>query len=143
MKSEIVAIGTEILLGEIVDTNSAWIAHHLPELGIDLLYTSVVGDNLGRIVETLDRAWHRSDLVITTGGLGPTDDDLTREAIARVLGEDVYVDPGLERRVRAWFEGRGYPMPESNIKQAWLIPSARPIENPRGTAPGWWVERDG
>lgn len=143
MKSEIIAIGTEILLGEIVDTNSAWIAQRLPELGIDLLYTSVVGDNLGRIVETIDRAWHRSDLVITTGGLGPTDDDLTREAIARVLGEDVVVDPGLERRVRAWFEGRGYPMPESNIKQAWLIPSARPIENPRGTAPGWWVERDG
>lgn len=143
MKSEIIAIGTEILLGEIVDTNSAWIAQRLPELGIDLLYTSVVGDNLGRIVETIDRAWHRSDLVITTGGLGPTDDDLTREAIARVLGEDVVVDPGLERRVCAWFEGRGYPMPESNIKQAWLIPSARPIENPRGTAPGWWVERDG
>lgn len=143
MKAEIIAIGTEILLGEIVDTNSAFIAQRLPQLGIDLLYTSVVGDNLGRIVETLERAWNRSDLVITTGGLGPTDDDLTREGVARVLGEEPYVDPALEQRLRAWFAGRGYPMPESNIKQAWLIPSARPIENPRGTAPGWWVERDG
>ncbi|MCL6644541.1 MAG: competence/damage-inducible protein A, partial [Dehalococcoidia bacterium] len=95
MKAEIIAIGTEILLGEIVDTNSAFIAQRLPELGIDLLYTSVVGDNLGRIVETLERAWNRSDLVITTGGLGPTDDDLTREGVARVLGEEPYVDPTL------------------------------------------------
>jgi nicotinamide-nucleotide amidase len=143
VKAEIIAIGTEILLGEIIDTNSAYIAQRLPELGIDLNYKSVVGDNLGRIVETFERAWNRSDLVFCTGGLGPTDDDMTREGIARVLGEEVFVDPALEQRVRAWFQGRGYPMPESNLKQAWLIPSARAIDNPRGTAPGWWVERDG
>lgn len=143
MKSEIIAIGTEILLGEIIDTNSAYIAQRLPELGIDLHYKSVVGDNLGRIVETFERAWSRSDLIICTGGLGPTEDDLTREGIARLLNEEPYVDPGLERRLRQWFESRGYPMPASNLKQAWLIPSARAIDNPRGTAPGWWVERDG
>lgn len=143
MKAEIIAIGTEILLGEIIDTNSAYIAQRLPELGIDLYYKSVVGDNMGRIVETFERAWNRSDVIICTGGLGPTEDDMTREGIAKVLGEEVYVDSALEQRVRAWFSGRGYPMPESNIKQAWLIPSARAIDNPRGTAPGWWVERDG
>ncbi len=143
MKAEIIAIGTEILLGEIVDTNSAFIARQLPELGIDLLYKSVVGDNRGRIVETFQRAWDRSDLVLLTGGLGPTEDDMTREGIAALLGETPFVEPSLEVRLRSWFAGRGYPMPESNIKQAWLIPSARAIDNPRGTAPGWWVERDG
>lgn len=107
MKAEIIAIGTEILLGEIIDTNSAYIAQRLPELGIDLYYKSVVGDNMGRIVETFERAWNRSDLVVCTGGLGPTEDDMTREGIARVLGEEVYVDPALEQRVRAWFSGRG------------------------------------
>lgn len=143
MKAEIVAIGTEILLGEIVDTNSAWIAQQLPALGIDLNHTSVVGDNMGRVVGTLERAWERSDLVITTGGLGPTEDDLTREAIARLLGEDPYVVPELEERLRGFFARRGIDMPEANIKQAWLIASARAIDNPRGTAPGWWTERDG
>jgi len=142
VKAEIIAIGTEILLGEIVDTNSAFIARQLPELGIDLYYTSVVGDNLVRLTQTLERAWNRSDLVITTGGLGPTDDDMTREATAALLGEIPYVDAELEQRVRAFFSTRG-PMPESNLKQAWLIPSCRAISNPRGTAPGWWTERDG
>jgi nicotinamide-nucleotide amidase len=143
VKAEIIAIGTEILLGEIIDTNSAYIAQQLPELGIDLYYKSVVGDNMGRIRETFERAWNRSDLIITTGGLGPTDDDMTREGIAALLGEEPTVVPELERRLRAFFESRGYPMPESNIKQAWIIPSGRAIENPRGTAPGWWVEKDG
>jgi nicotinamide-nucleotide amidase len=143
VKAEIIAIGTEILLGEIIDTNSAHIAQQLPGLGIDLYYKTVVGDNLGRVKETFERAWGRSDLIITTGGLGPTEDDLTREGIAALLGETPQVDPELERRLRAWFEGRGFPMPESNIKQAWLIPSARSLDNPRGTAPGWWTEKDG
>ncbi|MBN9494001.1 competence/damage-inducible protein A [bacterium] len=143
MKAEIIAVGTEILLGEIVDTNSAHIARQLPELGIDLFYKSVVGDNRGRIVEVFSRAWGRSDLTIITGGLGPTDDDMTREGICSVLGEEPHIDPDLEAHLRKFFVGRGYPMPESNLKQAWLIPSARALENPRGTAPGWWVERDG
>lgn len=143
MKAELIAIGTEILLGEIVDTNSAYIAQQLPELGIDLNYKSVVGDNMGRIVETLRRAWERSDIAIITGGLGPTEDDMTREGIAALLEETPRVVPELEERLRAFFVNRGYPMPESNLKQAWLIPSARALDNPRGTAPGWWVERDG
>ena len=143
MKAEIIAVGTEILLGEIVDTNSAHIARQLPELGVDLLYKSVVGDNRGRIVEVFSRAWERSDLTIITGGLGPTDDDMTREGICAILGEEPHVDPDLEAHLRRFFAGRGAPMPESNLKQAWLIPSARALDNPRGTAPGWWVERTG
>lgn len=143
MKAEIIAVGTEILLGEIVDTNSAHIARQLPELGVDLLYKSVVGDNRGRIVEVFSRAWERSDLTIITGGLGPTDDDMTREGICAVLGEEPHVDPDLEAHLRRFFAGRGAPMPESNLKQAWLISSARALDNPRGTAPGWWVERPG
>lgn len=143
MKAEIVSIGTEILLGEIVDTNSAYVAARLPSLGIDLYYKHVVGDNLGRLTQVMRMVSERSDLIITTGGLGPTEDDLTREAIAAVLGETVAVDPGLEAELRGRYVARGAVMPERNIKQAWLIPSARAIPNPRGTAPGWWVEKDG
>ena len=142
MQAEIIAIGTEILLGEIVDTNSAWIAQRLPQLGIDLNYTSVVGDNKQRIDETFKRAWSRSDLIITTGGLGPTVDDMTREGICALLDEEPHIDKELELKLRSFFANRGYEMPESNLKQAWLIPSAKSINNPRGTAPGWWVERD-
>ena len=143
MKAEILSIGTEILLGEIVDTNASWIASRLPALGIDLYFKAVVGDNLERLTETIGRARERSDIVITTGGLGPTEDDLTREAICAVLGEEPRVDPALEANLREFFSRRGYAMPERNVKQCWLIPSARAIPNPRGTAPGWWAERDG
>ena len=143
MKAEIVSIGTELLLGEILDTNAQYLAARLPELGIDLYYISKVGDNLDRLSEVIDRARQRSDLVLTTGGLGPTEDDLTREAIAKVLGEELTVDPELEAQLRAFFARRGVDMPERNVKQTTLIPSSRALPNPRGTAPGWWVERDG
>ena len=143
MNAEIVSIGTEILLGEIIDTNSVYIAERLPALGIDVFYKHVVGDNLTRLSEVIGRARERADLVITTGGLGPTEDDLTREAIAAVHGETTSVDPELETWLRGLYQRRGAVMPERNIKQTWLIPSARAIANPRGTAPGWWVETDG
>src|SRR3990170_297448 len=143
MKAEIISIGTEILLGEILDTNTQYLASRLPALGIDLYYTSVVGDSPERLAEVLKRAWGRSDLILTSGGLGPTEDDVTRETIAGLLGEEMTVDPEMEQRLRDFFAGRGIKMPERNVKQAALIPSARAIPNPRGTAPGWWVERDG
>ncbi len=143
MKAEIISIGTEILLGEILDTNVNYIAQRLPGLGIDLYFTHQIGDNLGRLTELLRQAWSRSDLIICTGGLGPTEDDVTRDAIAAVLGETPEVDPQLEEELRAWFGRRGAPMPERNLKQAWLTPSTRAIPNPRGTAPGWWSEKDG
>ncbi|OGO46735.1 MAG: competence/damage-inducible protein A [Chloroflexi bacterium RBG_16_64_32] len=143
MKAEIISVGTEILLGEILDTNSRYLAARLPPLGIDLYYISKVGDNLNRLAGTIGRAHERSDLVLITGGLGPTEDDLTREAIALALDEEMFVDADTEQRLRAFFAARGFPFPERNVKQAMLIPSAQAIPNPRGTAPGWWVEKDG
>ncbi len=143
--AELLGIGTELLLGEIVDTNSAWLAQQLAERGVDVYWSRRVGDNLGRIVQGLNEALSRCDLVVTCGGLGPTDDDMTREAVARVLGETPEVDEGLEHTLRGWFERFNRDMPEKNLKQAWLIPSAEALPNPRGTAPGWLVrtERDG
>lgn len=143
MKAELVSVGTELLLGQIVDTNAAWLAQRLSTLGIDCYYISAIGDNLARLTDHLRRAWERSDLIVMTGGLGPTEDDLTREAISALLGEPMVVQPELERELREFFARRGVPMPERNIKQATLIASARALPNPIGTAPGWWVERDG
>ncbi len=143
MKSEIVSVGTELLLGEIIDTNAAYLAQQLSMLGIDLFWVSQVGDNRGRLLEVLQRAWGRSDLILITGGLGPTDDDMTREAIADLLGEKMVVDPELEKWLRDAFSRLTIGMPLSNLKQATLVPSARSIPNPFGTAPGWWVEREG
>lgn len=141
MRAELLSVGTEILLGQIVDTNAAWLAGRLADLGIDLLWISTVGDNLGRATEAVTRGLDRSDLVVCTGGLGPTEDDLTREAIAAALGETPRVDPALETELRGWFAARGLTMPERNRKQAWLIPSAVTLLNPLGTAPGWLVRR--
>ena len=143
MHAEIVSIGTEILMGEIVDTNSAMLAAELPKIGIDLRWVTKVGDDPERLFDTIDRARRRSDLTLTTGGLGPTSDDLTRETIARVMGEEMSVRADLLRHLKSYFAGRGMPMPETNVKQATVIPSAEVLPNPMGTAPGWWVERDG
>ncbi len=143
MKAEIVSIGTEILLGEIIDTNASYLAAELPRMGIDLHWISQVGDNRVRIVEVLKRAWQRSDIILITGGLGPTDDDVTRESIAEMFGEKMEIVLSLESALRARFGQMGREMPLSNLKQATLIPSAKSIPNPAGTAPGWWVERDG
>ena len=143
MRAEILSIGTEIMFGEITDTNAAYIASALPEYGIDLLWVTQVGDNPARLKEAFARAWERSDYIFCTGGLGPTEDDITRETIADMLGEALYVDAEQERVLHETFAARGItPFPTRNIKQANLIPSARAIKNPRGTAPGWWVERD-
>ncbi len=143
MRAEILSVGTELLLGHITDTNATYLAQRLAALGIDVFYISAVGDNFARLSETLRRARDRSDLVVITGGLGPTEDDLTREAIASTLGETPTIDHAYLERLRAWFEGRGVAMPASNTKQAWTLPSVTTLANPVGTAPGWWAERDG
>ncbi len=143
MKAEIISIGTEILLGDILDTNTNYIAQRLPGLGIDLYTTHQIGDNLERLTELLRVAWSRSDVILCTGGLGPTEDDVTRDGIAAMLGETPEVDQRLEEELRQWFGRRGAHMPERNLKQAWLTPSTKDIPNPRGTAPGWWSEKDG
>lgn len=143
MRAEIISVGTELLLGEIIDTNTPLLANQLALLGIDLYFTSSVGDNYERLSGVLRQAWKRSELILTTGGLGPTQDDITREAIAGLLGEELAVDPSIEQSIANFFTQRGLEMSPSNIKQATLIPSSAAIINPQGTAPGWWVEKDG
>jgi nicotinamide-nucleotide amidase len=143
MRAEILSIGTELLLGQIVDTNANYLAQQLPALGLDLYYVSQIGDNRQRLADAFRHALERSEVIITSGGLGPTEDDLTREAIADVMGERLEVQPHLEAELRAFFVRRGRTMPDRNVKQATTIPSGTYLPNPVGTAPGWWVERDG
>ena len=143
MHAEILSIGTELLMGELVDTNSSFLASELAKLGIEVRWVTKVGDDPERLYEAIERAFGRSDVTLTSGGLGPTSDDLTRETIAQVCGEEMTVQDNLLEHLRSLFAGRGFPMPETNVKQATLIPSAEAISNPMGTAPGWWVERDG
>ncbi len=136
MGAEILTIGTELLLGQIVDTNAAYIGERLAEAGIDLFTKTTVGDNRGRIAAALRSALERSDIVIATGGLGPTEDDLTREVFAEVLGMPLTLDEGILAAIRQRFAARGIPMPENNAKQAMVPAGATVIPNPRGTAPG-------
>ena len=143
MHAEILSIGTELLMGELVDTNSSFLASELAKLGIEVRWVTKVGDDPERLSEAIERAFKRSDVTLTSGGLGPTSDDLTRETIARVCGEEMTVQDDLLEHLKGLFANRGFPMPETNVKQATLIPSAEAIANPMGTAPGWWVEREG
>jgi nicotinamide-nucleotide amidase len=143
LKAEIFSIGTELLMGELTDTNAAWIAAKLPALGIQLQWVSIVGDNLEMLTDAFTLGMQRSDIIFTTGGLGPTQDDLTREGVAKALGETPTVQEEVVRQLEQYFQGRGQTMPAPNIKQAHLIPSARFITNRNGTAPGWWSERNG
>jgi len=143
MKAELISTGTELLLGEIVDSNTSFLAQQLAALGIDLYYISSVGDNYERMLGILRCARDRSDLIITTGGLGPTQGDITREVIAGLFEEKMDVDPGLKVNLEKFFKERGIEMTVNNLKQACLIPCAQAIPNPRGTAPGWWAEKDG
>lgn len=140
--AELISIGTELLRGEIVDTNASYIATQLPLLGIELQRMTTAGDNLDQLGKILSQALERSDVIVTSGGLGPTEDDLTREAIAATLVETLTIDPELEKNLRMMFSRSGREMPPHNIKQVMIIPSARSLPNPRGTAPGWWVEKN-
>jgi len=140
MKAEIIAIGSELLLGQIVDTNSSYIAKRLAENGIELVQTTTVGDDLQRMKEVIKEAINRSQIVITTGGIGPTEDDLTREAIAEVFQHPLTFQPHLMEQIEELFKKRGFRMAESNRKQAYVPEGAIPIENPKGTAPGFIVE---
>jgi nicotinamide-nucleotide amidase len=137
----LLAVGSELTTGETRDTNSGDLARSLSEAGVDVAWISALPDRLGTVTAALSDALEAADLVITTGGLGPTPDDLTREAIADVCGEQPAVDPELERWLRHLFDRRGIDFAETNLKQAWLIPSSTAIPNDRGTAPGWWIDR--
>ncbi len=137
----LLAVGSEILVGETRDTNSSELAQSLSRYGVEVLRIVALPDRLAAVVAELRAALEDADLILSTGGLGPTPDDLTREAIAAVAGEQPQVNPELERWLRHLFERRGLPFAEMNLKQAWLIPSATAVPNERGTAPGWWVDR--
>ena len=139
--AEILAVGAELTVGDTRDTNSGELARSLTEAGVAIARIDVLPDRLAVVAGTFRAALRRADLVVSTGGLGPTPDDLTREAIARVVGEAPEVDPALEAWLRSLWARRNQPFPEINRKQAWLIPSATPLPNPNGTAPGWWIDR--
>ena len=138
--AEIVAIGSELLLGQIVDTNSAWMADRLTNLGVDLFYKTIVGDNPQRMREVINRALDRSDVVITSGGLGPTQDDLTHEVIAEATGRQLVMEPELLREIDERFRRRGLIMTANNERQAQIPQGAIPVRNPNGTAPSFVVE---
>src|SRR5512135_3766037 len=140
MRAETISIGTELLLGEITDTNAVWIAQRLAEIGVDLYFRTTVGDNVGRIVDAIRHALTRADVIITTGGLGPTVDDMTREAVARATGRELVLDEGLLSQIRDRFGKWGTPMSENNVRQAYIPRGATPVENPVGTAPCFIVE---
>lgn len=142
MNAEIIAIGSELLLGATIDTNSAYIARQLATAGVNLFRKSVVGDNIGRIATAIEEALSRADLVICTGGLGPTRDDITREAVAQVFNRPLEFRQELLDQVAARFAAFRRTMSESNRRQAYLPQGARAIENPRGTAPAFLIEDD-
>lgn len=140
MNAEIVAIGSELLLGQIVDSNSAWIAQRLAENGVNLFYKTVVGDNRSRMLEIISHALDRADVVITTGGIGPTQDDLTREVVAKTTGRRIVVDPESLKELDERFRKRGFILTKNNESQAEIPEGARVIKNPNGTAPAFIVE---
>ncbi|MBI3764472.1 MAG: CinA family nicotinamide mononucleotide deamidase-related protein [Chloroflexi bacterium] len=142
LRAELIAIGTELLLGEIVDTNSAFIARALRGIGLDLLYISQIGDNEERIAEVIARGLERSGIVITTGGLGPTVDDVSREAVARATQRPLELVPDLVAQIEARFAKWGRRMTENNRRQAMIPNGAIPISNPVGTAPSFIVETE-
>jgi nicotinamide-nucleotide amidase len=136
MRCEVVAVGTELLLGQIVDTNSSWIGEQLALAGIDSFFQVKVGDNAARIAATLRAALERSDAVVVCGGLGPTQDDITRDVIAEVMGVELVTDPDIEERIRSMFGSRGRDMPANNLRQAQVPVGARTMDQQPGTAPG-------
>ena len=136
MRCDVVAVGTELLLGQIVDTNSSWLGEQLSAAGIDSLFQVKVGDNLGRIVTAIRDRLAQADAVIVCGGLGPTHDDITREAIASIMGVELVLDEDVADVIRAMFANRRRPMPENNLRQAMVPDGASIIPQRVGTAPG-------
>lgn len=143
MIAEIVSVGTELLMGQIVNTDAQFIASHLAPLGYRALYQVTVGDNPARLAGVVQSALARADVLLFTGGLGPTDDDLTKETVAQALGLEMAVVPEEEARLRAYFASRGKEMTPNNLKQARFPTGSIILPNPNGTAPGCIMEADG
>ncbi|HEV8699091.1 MAG TPA: molybdopterin-binding protein [Candidatus Limnocylindrales bacterium] len=139
--AEILSIGSELTVGETRDTNGGELARALSLEGVSVGRITAVPDRLDVVTDSFRAALERADLVVSTGGLGPTPDDLTRESIATAVGEEPIVDPDLETWLRGRWARRGLPFPEINLKQAWVLPSCAPLPNPNGSAPGWLVTR--
>ena len=140
MNAEILAVGTELLMGQIANTNAQYISGRLPDVGINVYYHSVVGDNPKRLRECLDIALQRSDVVIMTGGLGPTQDDLTKETVAEIMGRKLVLHEEIYEKMKAFFEKMHRHMPQNNMKQAYLPENSIVIKNNNGTAPGCIIE---
>jgi len=140
---EIITIGTELLLGQIMDTNTSYLAQELGRIGVTIRFRTAVGDRLEEIIRVVQNAVERCDMVMATGGLGPTLDDLTREAVARVAGVDLEFKQDLMDQIEEYFRRAGYQMPENNRRQAYVPAASQVIFNPVGTAPGFIIEVDG
>lgn len=143
MNAEIIAVGTELLMGQIANTNAQYLSSRLNNLGINVYYHSVVGDNPERLKAVLRQALERSDVVVTTGGLGPTKDDLTKETIAELLGLRLVLHQESLERIRKYFKNQKRCMSENNVKQAYIPEGSVIIPNNNGTAPGCIVQKDG
>jgi nicotinamide-nucleotide amidase len=143
MKAEIIAVGTELLLGEIVNTNARFLSQQLAVAGVDIYYQSVVGDNKKRLIEVLQLAQSRADLIICTGGLGPTQDDLTKEALAELLGKRLVLDDEAMEKITCFFKHRNIPMVDSNRKQAEVLEGSHSLKNTTGLAVGVSLTVDG
>lgn len=143
MKAEIITVGTELLLGDIVNTNAQYLAQQLAWLGFSVYYQTVVGDNPGRLEETVRAAAQRSDILVFCGGLGPTKDDLTKETVAKVFEDTLMLDEGELEKIRAYFAASGRTMAENNRKQAMIPQRGGKFDNPNGTAPGVYFEKEG
>ena len=142
LTAEIIAIGTEILLGDIVNTNAAYLARKLAQLGINTFHQEVVGDNPERVLETFERAFERANVVITSGGLGPTQDDLSKEMGAQFFGVSLKEDPEARAHIESYMHRLGRTITENNWKQAMLPDGSIPLYNHNGTAPGFILNRD-
>ena len=140
---EILSVGTELLLGDILNTDTRFISLELAGMGISVLHQSTVGDNDARLSEALGLALSRSDIVIVTGGLGPTADDITREVCCRELGFELEMDKQIARGIQDFFAGRGYNMPEANLRQAYVPIGGTVFQNNNGTAPGLAIKKGG
>jgi nicotinamide-nucleotide amidase len=141
LRAEIVSVGTELLLGQIVDTNAAYIARKLPEIGVSVYRRTTVGDNHDRLLAAQNVALEESDLVIAIGGLGPTMDDITRDVLSEAMEDTLHEDPQVRHRLEAFFRSRGLRVLESNLRQAMVPTNGRSIDNPNGTAPGLLFEQ--
>jgi nicotinamide-nucleotide amidase len=139
MNAEIVAVGSELLTPDHLDTNSLFLTGRLNEAGFEVHLKTIVGDSAHEITEVVQAALTRSDVVVITGGLGPTEDDVTRQAVAEALGRRLSLDAGLLENLRRRFAGRGIPMPAINDRQAFTIEGAEVLPNPNGSAPGMWI----